>query len=51
MEMATFIEASLSDVRVIVMIMHVLMEELLYQAATRQFPVLKYLLSGACERL
>jgi hypothetical protein len=37
----------LSDVRVIMMIMHVLVEELLCQVVMGQIPVLECLLSGA----
>jgi hypothetical protein len=51
MEKSAFIRASLSNVKVIMAIMRVLVEELLYQMVTGQIPVLKYLLSGARERL
>jgi hypothetical protein len=47
MEKPAFTEVSLSDVRVIMMIMHVPMEELLCQATMGWVPLLKYLLSGA----
>jgi hypothetical protein len=51
MENPAFTRVSLSDVRVIMTIMHVAVEELLHQAATGWIPVLKYLLSGACGHL
>jgi hypothetical protein len=44
MEKPTFTRVSLSDVRVIMVIMCIPVEELLCQAATGQIPVLKYLL-------
>jgi hypothetical protein len=51
MENTTFIRASLSDVREIVTIMHVLVEELLCHAMIERIPVLKCLLSRACGHL
>jgi hypothetical protein len=45
-EKPTFTEVSLSDLRVIMMIMCVFVEELLCQAVMGQILVLKYLLSG-----
>jgi hypothetical protein len=39
-------QATLSDVRVIMVIMHVLMVELLCQAVTGQIPALECLLAG-----
>jgi hypothetical protein len=44
----TFTRVSLSDVRVIMMILHVLMEELLCQVMMGWVPVLVWLLLGAC---
>jgi hypothetical protein len=44
MENPAFTEASLSDVKVIMTIMHVLMEELLCQAVTGRIPILECLL-------
>jgi hypothetical protein len=46
-ENPTSTRVSLSDVRVIMMIMRVFMKELLYQAVMRQAPVLECMLSGA----
>jgi hypothetical protein len=51
MEKLTFTGANLSDVRVIMAIMHVHMEELLCQAATGQILVLECLLLGARGRI
>jgi hypothetical protein len=51
MEKPTFTRASLSGVRVIVVIMRIPLVELLCQAAMGHILVLKYLLSGACGRL
>jgi hypothetical protein len=51
MEKATFTRASLSDVRVIMAIMCVLVEELLCQAVTMWFLVLECMLSLAHGRL
>jgi DMSO/TMAO reductase YedYZ heme-binding membrane subunit len=47
MENPTFTRVSLSDVRVIMVIMRILVEELLYQAVMRRIPVLECLLSGS----
>jgi hypothetical protein len=47
MENPAFTKASLSDVKVIMTIMHVLVVELLCQAITGRIPILKCLLSGA----
>jgi hypothetical protein len=44
---AIFTRANLSDVRVIITIMHVLVEELLCQAVMGWIPILKCLLLGA----
>jgi hypothetical protein len=49
MEMPTINKVSLSNVRVIMVIMRVPMVELLRQAAMKWIPVLKYQLSGVCE--
>jgi hypothetical protein len=46
MESPTLIGVRLSDVRVVMMIMHVLVVELLYQAVMEQIPVLECLLPG-----
>jgi hypothetical protein len=43
-----FIWADLSDVKVIMAIMRVLVEELLCQTVMGWTPILEYLLSGAC---
>jgi hypothetical protein len=51
MENPTFTWVSLSDVRVIMEIMRVLMEELLCQVVTGQAPVLECLLSSSRGRL
>jgi hypothetical protein len=51
MEKLAFTGANLSDVRVIITIMHVHMEELLCQAATGQILVLECLLLGARGRI
>jgi hypothetical protein len=51
MEEPVFTDASLSDVRVIIAIMTVTVEELLCQAVMRQILVLEYLLFGARGRL
>jgi hypothetical protein len=51
MQKHTFSEVSLSDVKVIMMIMRVPVEELLCLAATGQILVPKYLLSGVHGRL
>jgi hypothetical protein len=51
MENPTFTWVSLSDVRVIMEIMHVLMEELLCQVVMGHAPVLECLLSSARGRL
>jgi hypothetical protein len=51
MKNPTFIGVSLSDVKVIMVIMHIFMEELLSQAVMRRIPVLECLLSGAHGRL
>jgi hypothetical protein len=42
----TFIRMNLSDVRMIMEIIHVLVEELLCQTMTEQIPVVESLLSG-----
>jgi hypothetical protein len=47
MEKPAFTTVNLSDVRVIMVIRRVLVEELLCQAVTGQIPVLECLLSGA----
>jgi hypothetical protein len=47
MEKLTFTKANLSNVRVIMVIMHVPLEELLYQAVVGWIPVLECLLSAA----
>jgi hypothetical protein len=47
MEMLTFTRVNLSDIRVIMEIMRVLVVELLCQATTGHILVLKYLLSDA----
>jgi hypothetical protein len=47
MEKSAFTRARLSNVRVIMVIMRVLMVELLCQAAMGWIPILKYLLSCA----
>jgi hypothetical protein len=49
MENSTFIGASLSDVKVIMMIIRVLVDELPCQAVMEQILALKYLLSCACD--
>jgi hypothetical protein len=46
MENHAFIGASLSNVRVIMVIMRILMLELICQTVTRWVPVLEFLLSG-----
>jgi hypothetical protein len=46
-----FIEASLSDVRVIMAIWRVLVVDLICQVATGWIPSLECLLLGACRRL
>jgi hypothetical protein len=51
MENPTYIGVSLSDVRVTMVIMCVLIMELLCQAVTGQFPVLECLLLGMCGHL
>jgi hypothetical protein len=51
MEKPIFTKASLFNVRVIMVIMRLHMVQLLYQVVTERIPVLKYLLSGARERL
>jgi hypothetical protein len=51
MEKPTFTRANLSNVRVIMMIMRVSLDELLCQGVTGHILVLKYLLSGACGSL
>jgi hypothetical protein len=51
MEKLIFTRASLFNVRVIMVIMRLHMVQLLYQVVTERIPVLKYLLSGARERL
>jgi hypothetical protein len=51
MEKPTFIRVSLSDVKVIMVIMHILVVKLLCQVVMRQIVVLKYLLSGPCGHL
>jgi hypothetical protein len=51
MDKPTFTRANLSNVRVIMTIMHISVDGLLYQTVTEQIPVLKYLLSGACGSL
>jgi hypothetical protein len=48
MEKPAFTRVNLSDIRVIMVIMHVLMEELLCQVVMGQIPVLKCQLSSAC---
>jgi hypothetical protein len=48
MEKSAFTRVSLSNVRVIMTIMYVHVEELLSQAVTGHIPVLKYLLPGVC---
>jgi hypothetical protein len=51
MEKPTVTRACLSGVRVIMLIMHVLVVELLCHAVMGWVPVLKCLLSGVCGRL
>jgi hypothetical protein len=51
MEKPTFTRASLSDVRVIMAIMHIFVGELLYQAVIGRIPVLECMLSGVCGHL
>jgi hypothetical protein len=51
MENSIFIEASLSDVRVTMVIMHVLMVELLCEMVMGRVSVLEYLLPGMRGRL
>jgi hypothetical protein len=51
MEKPTFTRANLSDVRVIMAIMHVLMDELLCQTVMGGIPLLKCMLLGARRRL
>jgi hypothetical protein len=51
MEKPAFNRANLSNVRVIMTIMHVLVEELQCQAVMRWIPVLERLLSSACRCL
>jgi hypothetical protein len=46
MENSVFTRACLSDIKVIIEIMRVLLGELLCQAAMRRIPTLEYLLSG-----
>jgi hypothetical protein len=46
-----FTRASLSDVREIMMVMHILVKESLYQAVMGWILVLEYLLSGTCGHL
>jgi hypothetical protein len=48
MEKSAFTRVSLSNVRVIMTIMYVHVDELLSQAVTGHIPVLKYLLPGVC---
>jgi hypothetical protein len=48
MEKPTFTRRNLSDVRAIMAIMCVLVEELLCHVVMGWIPVLEYLLSGAC---
>jgi hypothetical protein len=51
MENPTLIRASLSDVKVIMTIMHVLVVKLLCQTAAERIPALECLLPGACGPL
>jgi hypothetical protein len=51
MEKATFTRVNLSDLRVMMAIMHVFMEELLCPTVMGWIPVLEYLLLGACGHL
>jgi hypothetical protein len=51
MDKPTFTRANLSNVRVIMTIMRVSVDELLCQTVMEQIPVLKYLLSSACGSL
>jgi hypothetical protein len=51
MEMPAFTRVNLSNVRVIIVIMCVLMEELLCQTVMEWIPVLECPLSGVCGRL
>jgi hypothetical protein len=51
MEKPDFTGADLYNVRVIMVIAHVPVEELLCQVVTRWIPVLKYLLSGVRGRM
>jgi hypothetical protein len=51
MEKSTFTRVSLSNVRFIMVIMRILVEDLLCQAVTGPILVLKYLLSGAYGHL
>jgi hypothetical protein len=50
MEKPAFTRESLSDVRVIMVIMCVLVEDLICQVVTGRISVLKYLMSGARGR-
>jgi hypothetical protein len=51
MKKPSFTRVNLSDVRIIIAIMHVPVVELLCQATTGRIPILKYLLSGVCGRM
>jgi hypothetical protein len=51
MEKPSFTRANLPNVRLIMMIMCIPVEELLCQTVTGRIPVLKFLLSGVCGRL
>jgi hypothetical protein len=51
MENSAFIGTSLSNVRVIMAIMHVLAVELLYQAVMGRVPILECMLPGTRGRL
>jgi hypothetical protein len=51
MEKSAFTRVNLSDVRVIMVIMRVLVEELLCQTVMKQIPVFECLLSVMCGRL
>jgi hypothetical protein len=51
MKKPSFTRVNLSDVRIIIAIMHVPVVELLCQATMGRIPILKYLLSGVCGRM
>jgi hypothetical protein len=48
MDESVFTRANLSDVRIIMTIMFILVDEWLCQTVTGQIPVIECLLSGAC---